>query len=73
MLRTRLLLALESVANLWPSKYRANVSTLGDLLLYSLDELEQIAAEKGGIRTLLDEKRLKVYKASSPRGLFGVA
>ncbi len=28
----------------------ADVSNLGDLLLYSLDELEEIAAEKGGIR-----------------------
>lgn len=38
-----------------------DVSNLGDLLLYSLDELEQIAAEKGGIRALLDEKWRKVY------------
>ncbi|HEX5441144.1 MAG TPA: hypothetical protein VFW76_09680 [Ktedonobacterales bacterium] len=51
----------------------ADVSNLGDLLLCNLDELEQIAAEKGGIRSLLDEKWRKVYKASSPRGLFGVA
>jgi hypothetical protein len=47
-----------------------DVSNLGDLLLYSLDELEEIAAEKGGIRSLLDEKWRKVYKANSPRGLF---
>jgi hypothetical protein len=48
----------------------ADVSNLGDLLLYSLDDLEEIAAEKGGIRHLLNEKWRKVYKASSPRGLF---
>jgi hypothetical protein len=48
----------------------ADVSNLGDLLLYSLDDLEDIAAQKGGIRTLLDEKWRKVYKANSPRGLF---
>ncbi len=48
----------------------ADVANLGDLLLYSLDDLEEIAAEKGGIRQLLDEKWRKVYKASSPRGLF---
>jgi hypothetical protein len=34
----------------------SDVSDLGDLLLYSLDDLEDIAAEKGGIRQLLDEK-----------------
>jgi hypothetical protein len=48
----------------------SDVSDLGDLLLYSLDDLEDIAAEKGGIRQLLDEKWRKVYKADAPRGLF---
>jgi hypothetical protein len=48
----------------------ADVSNPGDLLLYSLDDLEDIAAEKGGIRMLLDEKWRKVYQANSPRGLF---
>ena len=43
---------------------------LGDLLLYSLDDLEEIAAEKGGIRALLDEKWRKVYQANAPRRLF---
>src|SRR5262249_50216661 len=42
----------------------ADVSNLGDLLLYSLDDLEEIAAKKGGIRQLLDEKWRKVYKAN---------
>lgn len=48
----------------------ADVAQVSDLLLYSLDELEAIAQEKGGIRTLLDEKWRKVYKASAPRGMF---
>ena len=48
----------------------ADVSNLGDLLLYSLDDLEQIATEKGGIRQLLDEKWRKVYQANAPRGVF---
>jgi hypothetical protein len=48
----------------------ADVSNLGDLLLYSLDDLEEIAAQKGGIRQLLDEKRRKVYRANAPRALF---
>ena len=48
----------------------ADVSNLGDLLLYSLDDLEEIAAKKGSIRQLLDEKWRKIYKASAPRGLF---
>jgi hypothetical protein len=48
----------------------ADVSNLGDLLLYSIDDLEEIAAEKGGIRQLLDEKWRKVYKANAARGLF---
>lgn len=38
----------------------ADVSSLSDLILYSLDELEAIAARKGGIRRLLDEKWAKV-------------
>jgi hypothetical protein len=48
----------------------ADVSTVGDLLVYSLEELEAVAKAKGGIRQLLDEKWAKVYKASSPRGAF---
>jgi hypothetical protein len=48
----------------------ADVSNLGDLLLYSLDDLEEIATEKGGIRQLLDEKWRKVYNANTPRGVF---
>jgi hypothetical protein len=47
----------------------ADVSRVGDLLLYSLDDLEAIARDKGGIRALLDEKWRKVYKANAPRGL----
>ncbi len=34
----------------------ANVSNLGDLSLYSLDDLEDITVEKDSIRRLLDEK-----------------
>src|SRR4029079_13250623 len=45
----------------------ADVSNLGDLLLYSLDDLEDIVREKGGIRSLLDEKWRKVYHANAPR------
>ena len=48
----------------------ADVTNLGDLLLYSLDDLEVIAAQKGGVRQLLDEKWCKVYKARAPRALF---
>ena len=48
----------------------ADVSRVGDLLVYSLDELEAVAERKGGIRQLLDEKWTQVYKATSPRGLF---
>jgi hypothetical protein len=48
----------------------ADVSNVGDLLLYSLDDLEDIAAAKGGIRQLLDEKWRKVYQANAPRGVF---
>ncbi len=48
----------------------ADIANVGDLLLYSLDDLEEIAAEKGGIRALLDEKWRKVYKANATRGLF---
>jgi hypothetical protein len=48
----------------------ADVSNLGDLLLYSLDDLEGIVRAKGGIRQLLDEKWRKVYQANAPRGVF---
>ncbi len=47
-----------------------DVSNLGDLLLYSLDDLEDIAAAKGGVRHLLDEKWRKVYQANALRGIF---
>lgn len=45
-----------------------DVYSVGDLLVYSLDELEAVAERKGGVRRLLDEKWAKVYKASTPRG-----
>jgi hypothetical protein len=48
----------------------ANVSNLGDVLLFSLDDFEEVAAGKGSIRHLLDEKWRKVYKANIPRGVF---
>ena len=48
----------------------ADVANLGNLLLYSLDELEDIAAKKGGVRVLLDEKWRNVCKANALRGLF---
>jgi hypothetical protein len=48
----------------------ADVANLGDLVLFSLNDLEEIAAKKGGIRLLLDEKRRKAYKTGVPRGLF---
>lgn len=51
----------------------ADMANVGDLLLYSLDDLEDIAAAKGGIRQLLDEKWRKIYKANTPRGLFSAA
>jgi hypothetical protein len=42
----------------WSHRLRTGVLVGGSagLLLHSLDELEAIAAEKGGIRILLDKK-----------------
>jgi len=37
---------------------------------HSLDELEALADEKGGILALLDEEWRKVYKTSALRGSF---
>ncbi len=48
----------------------ADVSNVEDLLLCSLDDLEDIAREKGGVRQLLEEKWREVYQANSPHGLF---
>jgi hypothetical protein len=47
----------------------ADVSSVGDLLVYSLDELEAAAERNGGVRRLLEEKWARAYKAASPRGL----
>lgn len=38
------------------AEHMADVSNVVGLLLYSLDDLEDIAREKGGVRQLLDEK-----------------
>jgi len=46
------------------------ITSVSDLLLFSLDESEAIADEKGGILALLDTKWRKVYKTAAPRGLF---
>lgn len=43
----------------------ADVASVSDLLIYSLDELEALAEQKGGIRRLLGEKWMKTYKATS--------
>jgi hypothetical protein len=48
----------------------ADLASVSDLVVYSLDELEAMAERKGGIRRLLDEKWARAYKAASPRGLF---
>ncbi len=47
----------------------ADLSSVGDLLVYSLDERETVAERKGGIRRLLDEKWRHVYRANAPQGL----
>ncbi|HEX6542864.1 MAG TPA: hypothetical protein VF040_13995 [Ktedonobacterales bacterium] len=51
---------------------KADVSNLGDLLLYNLDDLEAIVVEKGEICQPLDETWRKVYKAGTPHGHFTV-
>ncbi len=45
-------------------------AVLARCALHWLGNLEKIAADKGGIRQLLDEKWRKVYRANAPRGLF---
>jgi len=57
------------IVDLWLPEPRA-ITSVGDLLFYSLDELEAIADEKGGILALLDAKWRKVYKTASPHGLY---
>jgi len=50
--------------------WEAGISSLSDLLVYSLEELEPVAAEKDSIRQLLNEKWTTVYTANSPRGIW---
>jgi hypothetical protein len=47
-----------------------DVGSVADLLGLLLEDLEALAIEKGGMAQLLFDKRCKVYKARSPRGLF---
>jgi hypothetical protein len=47
-----------------------DVSSVSDLLVYSLEDWEAIAETNGGIRRRLDEKWAKVYKANSTRSIF---
>jgi hypothetical protein len=47
-----------------------DISSVSDLLICSLDELEGIAERKGGIRRLLDEKWAKVYKTYASQRVF---
>src|SRR5258708_2912381 len=46
------------------------VGSVADLLGLLLEDFEALAREKGGMAQLLFDKRCKVYKARSPRGLF---
>jgi hypothetical protein len=48
----------------------ADISSLSDLLVYSLNEWEQVAERKGGSRRLLNDKWAKACQAASPNGLF---
>jgi hypothetical protein len=48
----------------------ADVASVSDLLMCTLEELEAVAERKGGICRLLEEKWAKVYKANTLRGLF---
>jgi len=50
-----------------------NCCSADDCAIVYLDDLEDIACEKGGVRVLLDEKWRKVYKAIAPRGVFAAA
>ncbi len=46
----------------------ADAANLGDLLLYSLDDLEEIAAEKGGVRQLLDREMAQGLQGERAKG-----
>lgn len=50
-----------------------HVATVADFLCTIIDDLELVASAKGGIGQLLHDKRAKVYKAYSSRGLFDQA
>jgi hypothetical protein len=47
-----------------------DVGSVADLLNVMLEDFEALALEKGGMAQLLFDKRCKVYKATSSRGLF---
>ena len=48
----------------------ADVSSVSDLLVYSLEEWVMVALQKGGVQRLLNEKWCKIYKANFPRCMF---
>jgi hypothetical protein len=52
------------------SAHLPQVASVADLLGMVVDDWEVIATGKGGIGQLLHDKRCKVYRAASPRGLF---
>ena len=47
-----------------------DVGSVADLLNLMLEDFEALALQKGGMAQLLFDKRCKVYKATSSRGLF---
>jgi hypothetical protein len=47
-----------------------DVGNVAELLSVMLEDFEALAREKGGMAQLLFDKRCKVYKARSPRGMF---
>jgi hypothetical protein len=47
-----------------------DVGSVADLLGLLLEDFEALARQKGGMAQLLFDKRCKVYKARSSRGLF---
>ncbi len=67
--RVQMLLGVAGARGVLPLELKG-VSSVADLLLQHLDDLEQEAEDKGGIQAVLRARFAKTYKLAAPHGIF---